>query len=187
MLTPARKHFRWTALSALAIGSLVAMSLLTVSGVNANGGFGFFRDAAISDGDGDGIADDVDNCPRVNNVKQEDSDGDGIGDACDNCLKTINHGQEDVDRDGIGDACDDDDDGDGIPDVKDNCPLVKNPEQKDGDRDGIGDACENAAPDCSGVYTSVPILWPPNHDFIPIDILGITDKDGDTITINIDS
>ena len=36
------------------------------------------------DTDGDGINDDVDNCPLVPNPDQLDSDGDGIGDACDN-------------------------------------------------------------------------------------------------------
>ena len=35
------------------------------------------------DSDGDGVGDDVDNCPAVANPGQEDSDGDGIGDACD--------------------------------------------------------------------------------------------------------
>ncbi|MBD3257170.1 hypothetical protein GF377_01960 [candidate division GN15 bacterium] len=34
------------------------------------------------DADGDGIADDIDNCPLVHNPEQEDTDGDGIGDAC---------------------------------------------------------------------------------------------------------
>src|SRR5690606_6614896 len=34
------------------------------------------------DSDGDGIPDDMDNCPTVFNPEQEDADGDGEGDAC---------------------------------------------------------------------------------------------------------
>jgi hypothetical protein len=37
----------------------------------------------LSDADGDGVSDDVDNCPGVYNPDQEDSDSDGYGDACD--------------------------------------------------------------------------------------------------------
>jgi hypothetical protein len=36
-----------------------------------------------TDTDGDGIADDDDNCPTVANADQADVDGDGLGDACD--------------------------------------------------------------------------------------------------------
>jgi NDP-sugar pyrophosphorylase family protein len=36
----------------------------------------------LFDSDGDGVSDDVDNCPTVPNPDQSDSDGDGHGDAC---------------------------------------------------------------------------------------------------------
>jgi hypothetical protein len=42
----------------------------------------------VADADGDGIADDSDNCPQVANASQLDSDGDGVGDACDVCAAT---------------------------------------------------------------------------------------------------
>jgi hypothetical protein len=35
-----------------------------------------------ADGDGDGVPDDIDNCPGARNPRQEDGDGDGRGDAC---------------------------------------------------------------------------------------------------------
>lgn len=37
---------------------------------------------ACIDTDGDGVCDNVDNCPAVSNPNQEDSNGNGIGDAC---------------------------------------------------------------------------------------------------------
>lgn len=81
------------------------------------------------DRDGDGIADDADNCPAVANVDQVDSDSDGVGDLCDNCT--------DTDHDGFGNP--------GYPANTcqlDNCPTVNNPSQIDRDSDGIGDVCD---------------------------------------------
>lgn len=73
-----------------------------------------------SDEDGDGVLNDVDNCPDVSNADQSDADSDGDGN-----------------------ACDDDDDGDGVADASDNCPSEVNADQADSDEDGVGDACES--------------------------------------------
>jgi Thrombospondin type 3 repeat/PKD domain len=109
----------------------------------------------MTDGDGDGIPDDEDNCPGHANADQSDADGDGVGDACDadldgdgvdntddNCPNTPNSEQADTDGDGLGDACDPDLDADGVPNGDDNCPTVANPGQADADDDGLGDACD---------------------------------------------
>jgi hypothetical protein len=60
----------------------------------------------LPDADGDGVADDVDNCPAVANAGQANGDTDALGDACDNCPAAWNPSQADADSDGPGDACD---------------------------------------------------------------------------------
>lgn len=65
----------------------------------------------------------------------------------------------------------------------------------DGDSNGVNDspilfdltAVANRAPDCSAVTPDVGMLWPPNHKFTAVNILGVTDPDGDPVTITIDS
>ena len=86
------------------------------------------------DGDGDGVADEFDNCAAASNPTQTDTDGDGIGDACD---PTDNR----------------DADGDGVADTTDNCPAVVNPGQSDVDGDGAGDACDDR--NDNDAYTSL--------------------------------
>jgi len=89
--------------------------------------YGVFQPGDI---DEDGVPDELDNCPRMPNPRQEESDGDGVGDVCDNCRYQANPHQEDLDFDSLGDLCD-------------NCPLAPNPWQEDIDADGAGDACDN--------------------------------------------
>ena len=79
----------------------------------------------VSDTDGDGAVDDVDNCPATANADQADQDGDGIGDACDGDL---NDGP-------LGDA-----DGDGVNNSDDACPGAD--DNIDVDGDGIADGCD---------------------------------------------
>ncbi len=82
--------------------------------------------AAVEDSDQDGIADNMDNCPKVSNKDQSDVDQDGIGDACDSC----------DDRDS---------DGDGIKNCLDKCPNEKETFNKYQDEDGCPDQVMEAA------------------------------------------
>ena len=74
---------------------------------------------------------------------QVDGDADGVADTLDNCPADANTNQLDTDGDGLGDACDDDMDGDGFPNAADNCPLIASPNQEDFDNDGEGDICDS--------------------------------------------
>jgi hypothetical protein len=51
----------------------------------------------------------------------------------------------------------------------------------------IPEVPENQPPDCSGAYAGPDCLWPPFHQMVPVKILGVTDPDGDDITITITS
>ena len=43
----------------------------------------------------------------------------------------------------------------------------------------------NLPPDCSEAYADPACLWPPNHKFVDVAIMGVTDPDGDPVTITI--
>jgi hypothetical protein len=82
-----------------------------------------------ADTDSDGLPDNADNCPDVNNPTQDDTDDNLVGDACDPCPYDSSN---DIDADGIcGDV--------------DNCAYISNSDQSDSyppQGNGIGDACE---------------------------------------------
>ena len=113
-----------------------------------------FKTTGGNDQDGDGVPDNVDNCPTVYNPDQADSNHDGIGDACDPTF---------------------DSDGDGIPNGKDNCPKVPNPGQEDANQNGIGDACESPGPPVEGQSVNVEtesghvlVKIPGSSEFVPL-------------------
>jgi hypothetical protein len=76
-----------------------------------------------ADSDNDGVGD----------VCDGDLDGDGIDNEIDNCPVTPNGDQLDFDGDGAGDACDLDIDGDGVPNGSDVCAFTDFGEVVDGD------------------------------------------------------
>jgi hypothetical protein len=43
----------------------------------------------------------------------------------------------------------------------------------------------NRSPDCSAAHASQSTLWPSNNKLVPVHILGVTDPDGDPVTITI--
>jgi hypothetical protein len=123
---------------------------------------------ADDDQDGDGIPDELDNCPSVFNPvfdvpfpiweEQPDFDLDGLGDVCDPCPSNE------------GDVCEgpdpSDSDGDGVSNDQDNCPLDPNADQADADDDGKGDACDDcpaANPGTQGCPATVEQIQDPNH------------------------
>ncbi|MFT5681224.1 MAG: hypothetical protein ACI8RZ_002130 [Myxococcota bacterium] len=146
----------------------------------------------VVDTDGDGIADEPDNCASIFNPGQEDTDIDGVGDACDlcegddltgdsdddaycdsddNCVSESNTDQTDSDNDGIGDVCEGDTDLDGIIDDDDNCWETVNTDQADSDGDGLGDVCDDDDDDDGISDTDDNCQLLPN--------LGQDDTDGD--------
>jgi hypothetical protein len=81
----------------------------------------------------------------------------------------------------------------GSPDY---CPDTdQRGESRPSDGNGDGTArCDIGAyeeqqqpPTCSEAKPSVNIIWPPDHKFVPVEVIGVTDADGDEITIIIDS
>jgi len=49
------------------------------------------------------------------------------------------------------------------------------------------DAERNEPPDCSGAVASPSALWPPNHRMVTVGVTGVTDPEGDAVTVTITS
>ncbi len=56
----------------------------------------------------------------------------------------------------------------------------------DADGNGVPDEC-NRPPVCDKAVACEATLWPPNHKYRPISICGVTDPDGDPVTITVTS
>jgi DNA-binding beta-propeller fold protein YncE len=123
--------------------------------------------SAAGDEDGDGFADDCDNCPAIPNPAQGDCDGDGVGDACeigssdvdcngngipDSC-DLLDGASFDINQNGVPDECDTDCNQNGVPDDVD----IANGVSQDCQPNAIPDECDiasGASDDCN--YNGVP-------------------------------
>lgn len=140
---------------------------------------GFIFEPSIGDRDGDGIKDDVDQCPDEpedfdgfqdqDGCPDPDNDNDGILDKDDRCPNEPEDRDGDEDEDGCPENSDGDRDGDGILDSVDKCP--DDPEDKDGFQDQ--DGCPDPDNDQDGIPDKVDLC--PND---PEDKDGFEDKDG---------
>ncbi len=117
---------------------LPARTMTARPDASVNGSGYYTGMSSAADMDGDGIENDMDNCPTIfnpvrplDNGIQADSNANGVGDACDGVGGTVDN----MDRDG-----------DMILNDVDNCPTVANTDQSDRDMDMIGDVCD-ACPD----------------------------------------
>ncbi|WP_394832827.1 OmpA family protein [Pendulispora rubella] len=146
---------------------------------NIRGFIGFVFEPSIGDRDGDGIKDDIDQCPDDpedhDGFKDEDgcpdpdNDEDGIPDKDDRCPNEPEDRDGDQDDDGCPEGNTGDRDGDGIPDNVDKCP--DQPEDKDGFQDQ--DGCPDPDNDLDGIPDKMDQC--PND---PEDKDGFEDEDG---------
>jgi hypothetical protein len=50
---------------------------------------------------------------------------------------------------------------------------------------GLAGLPHNRAPNVTAAYPSTDVLWPPNSKFVDVSILGVSDPDGDEVTITV--
>jgi outer membrane protein OmpA-like peptidoglycan-associated protein len=161
----------------LAGGGGIPISGLLQSDVRAMVGFIF--EPSIGDRDGDGLRDDVDQCPDEpedfdgfgdeDGCPDPDNDRDGILDVDDECPMVPEDRDGDADEDGCPEGNEGDRDGDGILDNDDRCP--DEPEDRDGFQDQ--DGCPDPDNDQDGILDTDDLC--PND---PEDRDGFQDQDG---------
>jgi outer membrane protein OmpA-like peptidoglycan-associated protein len=146
---------------------------------DVRGFMGIVFEPNIGDRDGDGLKDDVDQCPDdpedfddfedEDGCPEPDNDRDGILDVDDECPNDPEDKDGFEDEDGCPEGNEFDRDGDGILDKDDECP--DDPEDKDGFEDE--DGCPDIDNDQDGIL-DVDDLCPDD----PEDADGFEDKDG---------
>jgi outer membrane protein OmpA-like peptidoglycan-associated protein len=139
----------------------------------------FVFEPPIGDRDGDGILDDIDDCPDEpedfdefldeDGCPELDNDNDGILDDVDDCPMIPEDRDGDNDDDGCPEGNDSDRDGDGILDDVDECPD----DAEDRDRFQDEDGCPELDNDQDGILDTVDLC--PND---PEDIDAFDDADG---------
>ena len=139
----------------------------------------FIFEPSVGDRDGDGLKDDIDQCPDdpedfdgyqdEDGCPDPDNDGDGILDVDDECPLVPEDFDGDADHDGCPEGEEGDRDGDGIPDHLDRCP--DDPEDFDGFEDE--DGCPDPDNDKDGILDKDDLC--PND---PEDRDGFEDEDG---------
>ncbi|MCB9593205.1 MAG: OmpA family protein [Sandaracinaceae bacterium] len=146
---------------------------------DVRGMLGFIFEPSIGDRDGDGLRDDVDQCPDEpedfdgfadeDGCPDPDNDRDGILDVDDECPMVPEDRDGDADEDGCPEGNEGDRDGDGILDNDDECP--DDPEDRDGFQDE--DGCPDPDNDRDGILDTDDLC--PND---PEDRDNFQDQDG---------
>jgi type IX secretion system PorP/SprF family membrane protein len=153
-----------------------------------------FGSKKTKDRDGDGVNDDVDECPKQAGTAATngcpDADGDGVADKDDKCPNVAGvakfNGCPDTDGDGIQDKDDEcpqvagvakfkgcpDTDGDGIKDSEDACPKVAGPAKTKGCPDSDGDGVLDKDDECPQLKGTAATKGCPDSDSD-----GVIDKD----------